>query len=101
MRDGFDILDETPTRSSGKNKTTCFTSKYQKSRIKQKVVSVIPVSPTRKREVEIIETLANSPTTSQVLRKSGRILSKEYVEKNKVNNIIVDNLNNRFKNFKI
>ena len=46
-----------------------FQSKHQKFRLKKKLNKIIPVSPTRSKKVELIESLAKSFKTSKVLAK--------------------------------
>ena len=59
----FEVLEATPT---DKFVSASFSSNYQRSRLKKKVASIIPTSPTRKRKVKIIEELSNSPTASEI-----------------------------------
>ena len=54
-RSNIDDLEETPTLT---RQTSNFTSKYQKFRLKKKLYSTIPVSNTRSRKADLIESLA-------------------------------------------
>ena len=79
-----------------KNKSS-FQSKHQKFRLKKKLNKIIPVSPTRSRKVELIESFAKSPKTLKVLAEKGFMLTDEEVNDNEVNKIIVDNLKDSVK----
>ena len=83
-----------------KNKSS-FQAKHQKFRLKKKLNKITPVSPTRSRKVELIESLAESPKMSTVLAKKGFMLTDEEVNDNKVNKIIVDNLKDSIKLLKV
>ena len=51
-------------------KKTSFSSKMQKSRMKSKLKQIIPESPTRTRNAELLISLANSPQTKNTIQNN-------------------------------